>query len=123
MRNSRPISRPSSLTLANRYQEGEVMADLLGTVVEAHGGVERWNELETVTAHLAQAAFCRHSKASRGALTTSSSRQACMRSGSHTTRSALPAGEASSPPNASRYRPPTEPWSRHWNSRGPRSLA
>ena len=30
------------------------MAELLDTVVEAHGGLKRWNELETVTAHLAQ---------------------------------------------------------------------
>jgi len=44
------MSKPSSLTLANRYQEGEVVADLLDTVVEAHGGLKRWNELETVIA-------------------------------------------------------------------------
>jgi hypothetical protein len=30
------------------------MTDLLDSVVEAHGGLKRWNELETVSAHLAQ---------------------------------------------------------------------
>jgi hypothetical protein len=30
------------------------MSDLLETVLEAHGGLARWTELETVTAHLAQ---------------------------------------------------------------------
>jgi hypothetical protein len=30
------------------------MTDLLDRLVEAHGGLQRWNELQTVTAHLAQ---------------------------------------------------------------------
>jgi len=30
------------------------MTDLLDRLVEAHGGLERWDELQTVTAHLAQ---------------------------------------------------------------------
>nr|WSY53609.1 hypothetical protein OG999_28190 [Streptomyces sp. NBC_00886] len=30
------------------------MTDLLDNVVEAHGGLKRWNELETVSAHLIQ---------------------------------------------------------------------
>ena len=30
------------------------MTDLLDTVLEAHGGLKRWNELESVTAHLTQ---------------------------------------------------------------------
>jgi hypothetical protein len=31
------------------------MTDLLETVIEAHGGLERWNQLDAVSAHLAQA--------------------------------------------------------------------
>jgi hypothetical protein len=31
-----------------------MMTDLLDRLVEAHGGLQRWNELQTVTAHLAQ---------------------------------------------------------------------
>ncbi len=30
------------------------MTDLLDFVVEAHGGLKRWDELETVSAHLIQ---------------------------------------------------------------------
>lgn len=30
------------------------MSDLLGTAIEAHGGLERWNQLESVSAHLIQ---------------------------------------------------------------------
>ena len=30
------------------------MSDLLETVIEAHGGLERWNQLDTVSARLAQ---------------------------------------------------------------------
>lgn len=30
------------------------MTDLLDHVVKAHGGLQRWNELETVSAHLIQ---------------------------------------------------------------------
>ncbi|MER6202202.1 hypothetical protein ABT234_33145 [Streptomyces sp. NPDC001586] len=30
------------------------MTDLLDEIVEAHGGLARWNELETVSAHLVQ---------------------------------------------------------------------
>jgi hypothetical protein len=30
------------------------MSDLLGTVLEAHGGLSRWTELESVSAHLVQ---------------------------------------------------------------------
>jgi hypothetical protein len=32
------------------------MTDLLDSVVAAHGGLKRWNELETVSARLAQGA-------------------------------------------------------------------
>ncbi len=44
------------------------MADLLGTVVEAHGGHKRWNELETVTAHLAQGGVLWALKGQQGVL-------------------------------------------------------
>jgi len=30
------------------------MSDLLNTVIEAHGGLARWNELDTVSARLTQ---------------------------------------------------------------------
>ena len=30
------------------------MTDLLGTVLEAHGGLERWRQLDSVSAHLVQ---------------------------------------------------------------------
>jgi len=30
------------------------MTDLLDHLVEGHGGLKRWHELQTVTAHLAQ---------------------------------------------------------------------
>jgi hypothetical protein len=30
------------------------MSDLLGTVIEAHGGLERWSELDAVSARLTQ---------------------------------------------------------------------
>jgi hypothetical protein len=30
------------------------MSDLLKTVIEAHGGLERWNELDAVSARLVQ---------------------------------------------------------------------
>jgi hypothetical protein len=44
------------------------VADLLGTLVEAHGGLKRWNELETVTAHLAQGGVLRALKGQQGVL-------------------------------------------------------
>jgi hypothetical protein len=30
------------------------MSDLLGTVIEAHGGMERWSELDAVSARLTE---------------------------------------------------------------------
>ena len=30
------------------------MTDLLDTVIEAHGGLQRWNQLDAVSAHLVQ---------------------------------------------------------------------
>ena len=30
------------------------MKDLFNTVIEAHGGLERWNQLTSVSAHLVQ---------------------------------------------------------------------
>jgi hypothetical protein len=43
----------TELALHWRSEEG-VMSDLLETVVEAHGGLTRWTQLETVSARLAQ---------------------------------------------------------------------
>src|SRR5258706_6484092 len=98
------------------------MTDLLDYVVEAHGGLNRWNELETVSAHLAQHGVTWEMVGHKACSTTFTSRHACMRSGCRTIRSARPAG-ACSLPNASRSRLTTELWSRHWTSRGPRSPA
>ncbi len=59
MPNSPPTSKPSSATLANRKgspepQKEEATTDRLDHVVEANGGLQRWNELDTVSARLAQ---------------------------------------------------------------------
>jgi hypothetical protein len=40
--------------IAGLIQEEEMMTDLLDHVVQAHGGLKRWDELESVSAHLAQ---------------------------------------------------------------------
>jgi hypothetical protein len=34
------------------------MSDLLDIVIEAHGGLERWNELDAISARLVQAVPC-----------------------------------------------------------------
>jgi hypothetical protein len=44
------------------------MSDLLETVLEAHGGLARWTELETVTAHLAQGGAVWSLKGQQGVL-------------------------------------------------------
>src|ERR1700678_145018 len=36
------------------HERGRVMSDLLDTVIEAHGGLERWNELDAISARLIQ---------------------------------------------------------------------
>jgi hypothetical protein len=44
------------------------MTDLLDEVVKAHGGLERWNELETVSAHLIQGGILWAAKGQQGVL-------------------------------------------------------
>jgi hypothetical protein len=44
------------------------MADLLEDVVEAHGGLKRWNELETISAHLIQGGVLWAAKGQQGVL-------------------------------------------------------
>ena len=44
------------------------MTDLLDSVVEAHGGLKRWNEMETVSAHLAQGGVTREMVGQKGVL-------------------------------------------------------
>ena len=86
-----------------------MITDLLNNVVEAHGGLNRWNELETVSACLIPSGVLRVVKVSRACSTTFSSRQACVRSGSRTIRSALPTGEACLPPERVAIEAFTEP--------------
>ena len=38
--------------------QGSVMIDLLKTAIEAHGGLERWNQLNSVSARLTQVRRC-----------------------------------------------------------------
>jgi hypothetical protein len=44
------------------------MTDLLEEVVEAHGGLKRWNQLETVSAHLIQGGVLWAAKGQQGVL-------------------------------------------------------
>src|SRR2546423_2646970 len=48
--------RRSHMTLATRREQRDArsMSDLLDTVLEAHGGLSRWKQLESVSAHLVQ---------------------------------------------------------------------
>lgn len=64
------------------------MSDLLDTVIEAHGGLERWCQLAPSRRALTRAEPCGPSRASRACLMTSSSGQACTRSANHIIRSA-----------------------------------
>ena len=56
------------------------MSDLLETVIEAHGGLERWNQLDTVSARLPRAEPSGRSRARTESSTMSSSRRACTKS-------------------------------------------
>ena len=44
------------------------MNDLLGTVIEAHGGLERWNQLDSVSARLVQGGVMWGIKGQQGVL-------------------------------------------------------
>ena len=44
------------------------MADLLEDAVEAHGGLKRWNELETISVHLIQGGVLWAAKGQQGVL-------------------------------------------------------
>jgi hypothetical protein len=50
------------------------MSDLLETAIKAHGGLERWNQLDTVSARLVQGGALWALKGQEGSSTTSSSR-------------------------------------------------
>src|SRR6266849_2718078 len=45
-RMSEQFNGPACFRIAEPIQEEEVMTDLLNNVVKAHGGLNRWNELE-----------------------------------------------------------------------------
>ncbi len=91
------------------------MTDVLETVIEAHGGLERWNQLDAVTAWLVRGEPSGASRAMRRSSMTSSSGQACTRSRCRTICSALPTREARSPRSESQSGPPrgtssNRPW-------------
>jgi hypothetical protein len=44
------------------------MSTLLDTVIEAHGGLDRWNQLDAISAHLAQGGALWTSKGQEGVI-------------------------------------------------------
>jgi hypothetical protein len=76
------------------------MSDLLETVIEAHGGLERWNQLNSVSARLIQGGALWALKGQQGVLDDVHITASLHESGSHTIRSALPIDEACSPRQA-----------------------
>lgn len=98
-----------------RQKQKAEMTDVLETVIEAHGGLERWNQLDAVTAWLVRGEPSGASRAMRRSSMTSSSGQACTRSRCRTICSALPTREARSPRSESQSGPPrgtssNRPW-------------
>ena len=98
------------------------MNDLLGTVIEAHGGLERWNQLDSVSARLVQGGAMWGIKGQQGVL-----EDAFVRASLHQEREShhpfgARTGAARSRPSAWPSRPPAVKSSRHWTSRAPRSL-
>jgi hypothetical protein len=59
------------------------VTDLLDKLVNPHGGLNRWNQLETVSAHLKQGGVTWGSRARKACLTTFSSPRPGMRRVSH----------------------------------------
>jgi hypothetical protein len=55
-------------------KEEAVMNDLLDYLVQAHGGLKRWNELDSVSAHLIQGGVTWEMKGQKGACSTTSRR-------------------------------------------------
>ncbi|MEV6398493.1 hypothetical protein AB0M39_27580 [Streptomyces sp. NPDC051907] len=68
------------------------MTDLLDESVEAHGGLARRNELESVSAHLPQGGAVWGLKGQQGVLDDIRITACCTRSECRTTRSVPPAG-------------------------------
>jgi hypothetical protein len=97
------------------------MNDLLKIAIEAHGGLERWNQLKTVSARLIQGGVIWPLKGQTGVLddvvVTASLHEETV---SHRPFGA-PTDTVPSPPNESRSRPTTPPSSRPSTGRGLRS--
>jgi hypothetical protein len=77
------------------------MPDLLATVIEAHGGLARWNQLDSVSARLIQGGALWTLKARPASSTMSSSPRAFMMSAYRIVPSAPPTDAVRSLPNAS----------------------
>src|SRR2546429_9839409 len=96
------------------------MSDLLDTVLEAHGGLARWRQLESVSARLIQGGALWALKGQPGVLddviVTASLHEERV---SHRLLARL-TDTARSPPNESRSRAVTGPSSRPSTSRAPR---
>ena len=97
------------------------MNDLLGTVIEAHGGLERWNQLNNVSARLLQDGALWALKGQAGVLD-----DVVVTASLHEERAShrpfgAPDRHSSFTPDASRSRPTTEPSWRPLTSRAPRS--
>lgn len=110
----RPVGAVRRGRVTRQKQKAE-MTDVLETVIEAHGGLERWNQLDAVTAWLVRGEPSGASRAMRRSSMTSSSGQACTRSRCRTICSALPTREARSPRSESQSGPPrgtssNRPW-------------
>jgi hypothetical protein len=117
---SRTTRRGDLMAVETANAGGSVMNDLLETVIEAHGGLERWNQLSSVSARLIQGGALWALKVRQEFSTTSSSRRACTRSGCRTVHSVRPTDAVRSRPSASRSRTATERSSKPLTSRAPR---
>ena len=78
------------------------MNDLLEEVIEAHGGLERWNQLDKVSARLSQGGALWALKGQPGVLDDVSSRRPSTRSACRIIPSAPPTGAAASHQSACR---------------------
>src|SRR5271156_5017939 len=106
--------------LDRNMKEG-AMTDLLETVIEAHGGLKRWTELDSVSARLIQGGALWALKGHAGVLD-----DVFVRASLHQEREShhpfgAPDRAARSLRSASPSRPPRAMSSKHWSNRGPRS--
>ena len=97
------------------------MTDLLETVIEAHGGLERWTELDSVSARLVQGGALWALKGHAGVLDDVFVRASLHEERESHHRSVPLTGAARLSRSASPSRPPPVISSRYWSSRGPRS--